>query len=101
MRILLVEDDTTIAHFIEKGLHEEGFAVDHVGNGEDGLHMVLNEPYDAAILDIMLPKLNGLAVLQHMRESGITTPVLILSARRSVDDRVKAEYAAPNMARRT
>jgi len=89
MRILLVEDDTTMAHFIEKGLNEEGFAVDHVGNGEDGLHMALNEPYDAAILDIMLPKLNGLAVLQHMRESGIATPVLILSAKRSVDDRVK------------
>jgi heavy metal response regulator len=89
MRILIVEDDSTIAHFIEKGLKEEGFAVDHVANGEDGLHMALTEPYDAAILDIMLPKLDGLAVLQRMRESGVTTPVLILSAKRSVDDRVK------------
>jgi len=89
MRILIVEDDSTIAHFIEKGLQEEGFAVDHVANGEDGLHMALTEPYDAAILDIMLPKLDGLTVLQRMRESGVTTPVLILSAKRSVDDRVK------------
>jgi two-component system OmpR family response regulator len=89
MRILIVEDDSTIAHFIEKGLKEEGFAVDHVANGEDGLHMALTEPYDAAILDIMLPKLDGLTVLQRMRESGVATPVLILSAKRSVDDRVK------------
>jgi heavy metal response regulator len=89
MRILIVEDDSTIAHFIEKGLKEEGFAVDHVANGEDGLHMALTEPYDAAILDIMLPKLDGLTVLQRIRESGVATPVLILSAKRSVDDRVK------------
>jgi len=89
MRILIVEDDNTIAHFITKGLQEEGFAVDHVANGEDGLHMALTEPYDVAILDIMLPKLDGLTVLQHLRESGIATPVLILSAKRSVDDRVK------------
>ena len=89
MRILIVEDDNTIAHFSEKGLKEEGFAVDHVANGEDGLHMALTEPYDAAILDIMLPKLDGLTVLQRIRESGVATPVLILSAKRSVDDRVK------------
>jgi two-component system OmpR family response regulator len=89
MRILIVEDDNTIAHFIQKGLQEEGFAVDHVANGEDGLHMALTEPYDVAILDIMLPKLDGLTVLQRMRESGVATPVLILSAKRSVDDRVK------------
>jgi heavy metal response regulator len=89
MRILIVEDDNTIAHFIAKGLQEEGFAVDHVGNGEDGLHMALTEPYDAAVLDIMLPKLDGLTLLQRMRESGVATPVIILSAKRSLDDRVK------------
>lgn len=89
MRILIVEDDRTIAHFIQKGLQEEGFAVDHVANGEDGLHMALTEPYDAAILDIMLPKIDGLTVLQRMRESGVPTPVIILSAKRSLDDRVK------------
>lgn len=89
MRILLVEDDHTIAKFIEKGLQEEGFAIDRVDDGIDGLHMVLNEPYDAAILDIMLPGLDGLALLERMRRSGATTPVIILSAKRSLDDRIK------------
>ena len=89
MRILIVEDDKTIAHFIEKGLQEEGFAVDHALNGEDGLHMVLTEPYDAAILDIMLPKLDGLTVLERMRARGVATPVIILSAKRSLDDRIR------------
>jgi two-component system OmpR family response regulator len=89
MRILIVEDDNTIAHFIEKGLQEEGFAVDHADNGEDGLHMALTEPYDAAVLDIMLPKMDGLTILEQMRESGVTTPVIILSAKRSLDDRIK------------
>jgi len=89
MRILIVEDDSTIAHFIKKGLQEEGFAVDHAANGEDGLHMALTEPYDAAILDIMLPKIDGLTVLERMRERGATTPVIILSAKRSLDDRIK------------
>jgi len=89
MRILLVEDDTTIARFIEKGLIEEGFAIDRVDNGIDGLHMALNEPYDAAILDIMLPGLDGLTLLERMRSSGAMTPVIILSAKRSLDDRIK------------
>ena len=89
MRILIVEDDNTIAHFIEKGLREEGFAVDHAINGEDGLHMVLSEPYDAAILDIMLPRIDGLTVLARMRARGATTPVIILSAKRSLDDRIR------------
>ena len=89
MRILIVEDDHTIAHFIEKGLREEGFAVDHAVNGEDGLHMVLSEPYDAAILDIMLPRIDGLTVLARMRARGATTPVIILSAKRSLDDRIR------------
>jgi two-component system OmpR family response regulator len=93
MRLLIVEDDNTIAHFIEKGMQEEGFAVDCVDNGEDGLHMALTEPYDVAILDIMLPKLDGLTILQRLRESGIATPVLILSAKRSVDDRVKGLHS--------
>ncbi len=89
MRILIVEDDDTIAHFIEKGLQQEGFAIDRVDNGIDGLHMGLTEPYDAAILDIMLPGLDGLALLERMRSSGVTTPVIILSAKRSLDDRIK------------
>jgi two-component system, OmpR family, response regulator len=89
MRVLLVEDDAKIAHFISKGLKEAGFAVDHMENGEDGLHMALNEPYDAAVIDIMLPKIDGLTIIEGMREHNIITPVLILSAKRTVDDRVK------------
>lgn len=89
MRLLLVEDDVKIALFITKGLREAGFAVDHMQNGEDGLHMALNEPYDVAIIDIMLPKIDGLTVIEKMRDSGINIPVLILSAKRTVGDRVK------------
>jgi two-component system OmpR family response regulator len=89
MRILLVEDDTKIASFIVKGLKAAGFAVDHVSDGEDGLHMALTEPYDAAVIDIMLPKLDGLSLIKKMRQQKIQTPVIILSARGSVEDRVK------------
>jgi heavy metal response regulator len=89
MRLLLVEDDLKIASFILKGLKEAGFAVDHASEGEDGLHLALNEPYDAAIIDIMLPKLDGLSLIEALRRQKINTPVLILSAKRSVDDRIK------------
>jgi DNA-binding response OmpR family regulator len=88
MRILLVEDDLKVADFILKGLREEGFAVDHADDGIDGLHLALNEPYDVAIIDIMLPNLNGLELIERIRKQKINTPVLILSAKRSVDDRV-------------
>ncbi len=89
MRVLVVEDDSKIASFVSKGLKEAGFAVDSVTNGEDGLHLALTEPYDAAIVDIMLPKVDGLALIERLRHEGVNTPVLILSAKRSVDDRVK------------
>ncbi len=89
MRLLLVEDDVKIARFVSNGLKEAGFAVDHMDNGEDGLHMALNEPYDVAVIDIMLPKTDGLTLIEEMRNNGINIPVLILSARRTVDDRVK------------
>jgi two-component system OmpR family response regulator len=89
MRLLLVEDDLGIASFILKGLKEAGFAVDHAADGEDGLHMALNEPYDAAVIDIMLPKLDGLTLIEELRRQKINTPVIILSAKRSVDDRVR------------
>ena len=89
MRLLLVEDDAKIASFIIKGFKAEGFAVDHAGDGENGLHLALTEPYDAAIVDIMLPKLDGLELIRHMRYEKIKTPVIVLSARGSVDDRVK------------
>jgi two-component system OmpR family response regulator len=89
MRILLVEDDQKIASFILKGLRAEGFAVDHALDGEDGLHLALTEPYDAAIVDIMLPKLNGLKLIENMRREKINTPVIVLSAKGEVEDRVK------------
>jgi two-component system OmpR family response regulator len=89
MRVLVVEDDVKIASFVSKGLKEAGFAVDSVTNGEDGLHLALTEPYDVAIVDIMLPKVDGLALIERLRHEGVNTPVLILSAKRSVDDRVK------------
>jgi heavy metal response regulator len=89
MRVLVVEDDKKIASFITKGLREAGFVVDHADNGEDGLHLALSEPYDVAIMDIMLPKLDGLSVIEQLRCQKVLTPVIILSAKRSVDDRVK------------
>ena len=89
MRILLVEDDIKIARFIIKGFKQAGWAVDHAENGEDGLHLILSEPYAAAVVDIMLPLLDGLSLVRKMRESGQSTPTIILSARRSVEDRVR------------
>ena len=89
MRILLVEDDVKIAYFIVKGLRSAGYAVDHAPDGEEGLHLALTQPYDTAIIDIMLPKRDGLSLIEEMRARKVNTPVLILSARGSVDDRVK------------
>ncbi|MCH2192306.1 MAG: response regulator transcription factor [Gammaproteobacteria bacterium] len=89
MRILLIEDDQMIADFIVKGLREAGFCIDHVANGQDGLDRALNDGYDLAILDIMLPGLDGLSIIERMRQHKIETPVIILSAKRSIDDRVR------------
>jgi len=89
MRLLLVEDDLQIASFIMKGLKQAGFVIDHAIDGEDGLHMALYEPYDVAIIDIMLPKLDGLSLIEELRRKKVDTPVIILSAKRSIDDRVK------------
>jgi two-component system OmpR family response regulator len=89
MRILLVEDDLKTASFISKGLKEAGFVVDHVADGESGLQMASVESYDAAIVDIMLPKMDGLTLIKTLRQEKINTPVIILSAKRAVDDRVK------------
>ncbi len=89
MRALLVEDDANIAQFVMRGLREAGFAVDHAADGEEGLEAARTQPYDVAIVDLMLPKRDGLSVIEEMRRAGISTPVLILSARRSVDDRVR------------
>ena len=93
MRILVVEDDHTIAGFLVKGLQEAGYAVDHAADGNKGLALALSEPYDAAIIDVMLPGVDGLTIIDRMRGRKIQTPVLILSARRSVDDRVKGLQA--------
>ena len=89
MRVLLVEDDAKIASFILKGLRSAGYAVDHAADGEEGLHLALTEPYDAAVIDLMLPRRNGLALIREMRAEKVNTPVLILSAKGSVNDRVK------------
>lgn len=93
MRLLLVEDDLKIASFIVKGMKAEGYAVDHAKDGQEGLHMAVTEPYDAAIIDIMLPKLDGLSVIESMRKEKVNTPVIILSARGSVEDRVQGLQA--------
>jgi two-component system, OmpR family, response regulator len=88
MRILIVEDDEKIASFVAKGLKQNGFAVDHAKDGEEGLDLASAISYDAAILDLMLPRLDGLSLLRRLRQQKIRTPVLILSARANVDDRV-------------
>jgi DNA-binding response OmpR family regulator len=89
MRALIVEDDRAIAEFVERGLREAGFAVDLASDGAAGLELALAEPYDVAIVDLMLPGRDGLSMIDGLRRRGRTTPVLILSARRSVDDRVR------------
>ncbi len=88
MKLLLIEDDRKIASFIIKGMKENGFVVDHCENGTDGLELALSEAYDAAIVDLMLPGLDGLSVIESIRENGFEFPVLILSAKQSVDDRI-------------
>lgn len=93
MRILIVEDDRRIAGLLSKGLREAGYAVDQVNDGDEGLDFGLNNQYDAAVLDLMLPGRDGLSILQQWRAEKVQTPVLILSARRSVDDRVRGLQA--------
>jgi two-component system OmpR family response regulator len=93
MRLLVVEDDSKIASFVVNGLKQNGFAVDHASDGEKGLGLAQAVTYDAAVLDIMLPKLDGLSLLRRLRQDKILTPVLILSAKASVDDRVKGLQA--------
>ena len=88
MRILVVEDDKKIASFVVNGLKQSGFAVDHSADGEDALFRAQTVAYDAAVVDLMLPKLDGLSLIQRLRAEGVRTPMLILSAKTSVDDRV-------------
>ena len=89
MRVLLIEDDVKIASFILKGLKAEGFAVDHAPDGENGLHLALTEPYDLAVVDIMLPRKDGFDVIANLRREKIDLPVIILSARGATEDKVK------------
>lgn len=89
MRILVVEDDIKIGGFLRKGLQENGYNVDLAQDGIQGLDLFSSTEYDAAIVDIMLPELDGLCMIERIRQQGKTTPVLILSAKRSVDDRIK------------
>ena len=89
MRLLLIEDDANIASFILTGLTDSGFTVDHVVDGEEGLKLALNHHYDAAVIDIMLPRMDGLTLIGEMRKQQNNTPVIILSAKRTVDDRIR------------
>jgi DNA-binding response OmpR family regulator len=93
VRALIVEDDRTIAEFVAQGLRQAGFAVDRAADGDEALETALAQPYDVAIVDLMLPKRDGLAVIDELRRRGQAVPVLILSARRSVDDRVRGLQA--------
>ncbi len=89
MRILVIEDDEKIGSFIHKGLREAGLTVDLAADGREGLNLFLDNTYDAAVVDIMLPSMDGLTIIETIRNRDISTPVLILSAKRTVDDRIK------------
>lgn len=88
MKLLLVEDDTKIAQLVVSGMEHYGFSVHHVADGEAGYESALSSNYDAAIIDLMLPKIDGIALIKKLRENRVNTPVLILSAKREVNDRV-------------
>lgn len=89
MRLLLVEDQSMAAGYLSKGLKENDFVVDVASNGVDGLHYLLTSDYDLAILDVMLPGMNGWKILELARQAGKTTPVMFLTARDDVEDRVR------------
>jgi len=88
MKILLIEDDQIIADFIQKGMKEAGFTIDHIKDGSIGLHAALTHEYDVGIFDLMLPNLDGLSIIDQLRKEKKNLPIIILSAKRSVDDRI-------------
>lgn len=88
MRILIVEDEKSLADIVKKGLEEEGYTVDVAYNGEDGLYMAENEPSDLIVLDIMLPVIDGMTILKRIRKAGIKIPVLMLTAKDTIMDKV-------------
>ena len=89
MKVLLVEDEAKIRSFLEKGLKAEGFVLDSVDNGDDALQFALSTPYDAIILDIMIPGTDGLSILKQLRAKKINTPVILATARGTLDDRLQ------------
>jgi len=93
MRVLVVEDEASIAAFVAGGLRQEGYAVDVADNGVDGLELAQSQPYDAAVVDVMLPRLDGLSLVAALRRADVSLPVLFLSARHAVDDRVRGLQA--------
>lgn len=88
MRLLVVEDEKKVARFVKKGLEEEGYAVDVAPDGEEGLGMALDGVHDLIILDIHLPRMDGLGVLQELRKKKVATPVLLLTVRAAIEDKV-------------
>ena len=88
MRLLVIEDEQKVANFIKQGLEEEGYAVDHAADGASGLQMALEGLHDVIVLDVLLPKLDGLGILQQLRQENVTTPVLLLTVRATIEDKV-------------
>lgn len=93
MRVLVIEDDAETLAYLRRGLEESGHTVDHTADGRDGMYMALDDEYEVAVIDRMLPGIDGLSIVRAMRASKVTTPVLILSALGEVDDRVKGLHA--------
>lgn len=88
MRILIIEDERRLSHVIKKGLVEDGFAVDQAFDGDEGLFLAASEPYDLIILDINLPKKDGLVVCRELRSKNIKTPIVMLTARTTLEDKI-------------
>jgi DNA-binding response OmpR family regulator len=93
VRILLIEDDKGIASFIDKGLKQAGYVTEHASDGNDGLWWLLNETFDAAVVDIMLPGIDGFTLIEKARQQKVMTPIIVLSAKGSLDDRIKGLHS--------
>ncbi len=96
MRILVVEDEKKIAAFIKRGLKEEGYAVDTASDGEEGYRLICENDYDVILLDLMLPKLDGLTLCRQVRQDGVQTPIIMLTAKSAVADKVTGLDAGAN-----
>jgi two-component system, OmpR family, response regulator len=93
MRVLIVEDDPKIASFVANGLKQNGYAVDACADGDEGLALASTIHYDAAVVDVMLPKMDGLSLVRRLRQQKVQTPVIVLSAKAAVDDRIRGLQA--------